>query len=62
MMTVLMEVENSTMPGIKQVIATKEGKANLPHTSLGNIISVQECELCFRERKTLIILLRRMEN
>ena len=43
MMTVLMEVENNTMSGLKQVIAIKEGKTNLSPRSLSNFHSAVRC-------------------
>ena len=43
MMTVLMEVENNSMPGLKWVIAIKEGEINLPPKSLSNFQSVVRC-------------------
>ena len=39
MMTILMEVENNTMSGLKRVIAIKEGKTNLLLRSLSNFQS-----------------------
>ena len=43
MMTVLMEIENNTMYGLKRVIAIKEGESNLSPRSLSNFQSAVKC-------------------
>ena len=43
-MTDLMEVENNTMPGLKWVIAIKEGKTNLSPISLSNFLLAVRCK------------------
>ena len=43
MMTVLMEIENNAMYGLKRVIAIKEGKSNLSPRSLSNFQLAVKC-------------------